>query len=442
MKRMTIILLFGLLLAAIAAGSAVSEGTESEKEHPCIRIMTEDGQPILSREEYVPATIQVFNCDEAYEMAAEGGVRVRGHSTAEQGEEKPYRIRFEKKQNMLGLHDGRKYRNWVLLRTYWHLCPDYMGFRLAKTIFGGRYYSSDCMFVNLYLNDKDLGVYLLCEQNQAARDRMDVIEPDEGDGRTDIGYLLEMENYPDDEHPGFAIAEKPYTEDIAGRKRVVPGRYYAIKSDIWSEEQAQYIENWLTEAYNVLYEAAVNGKAMELNEDLKTVAAENMTPFEAVDKLLDLESLADMLILEELVQNYDVGAGSFYMAVDFSEDSRYEKLTFLGPWDFSWGYLEPADGGYYACTFQNMIQGMDNSNPWFVLAMKMEAFRTIVKDRWKKLSDSGKLTDTTIQVLADIEALAGDLGEENAEKLEKGREIVEYVNARIRWLDEQWNEDE
>ena len=57
MKRMTIILLFGLLLAAIAAGSAVSEGTEPEKEHPCIRIMTEDGQPILSREEYVPATI-------------------------------------------------------------------------------------------------------------------------------------------------------------------------------------------------------------------------------------------------------------------------------------------------------------------------------------------------------------------------------------------------
>jgi spore coat protein CotH len=192
----------------------------------------------------------------------------------------------------------------------------------------------------------------------------------------------------------------------------------------------------------VLYEAAVNGKAMKLNEQLETVPAEEMTPFEAVNELLDPESLADMLILEELVQNYDVGAGSFYMAVDFSEDSLYEKLTFLGPWDFSWGYTEPADGGYYASTFQNMIQGMDNSNPWFVLAMKMEAFQTIVRDRWKKLSDSGALTDTTIRVLADIEALAGDLGEENAEKLEKGREIVEYVNARIRWLDEQWNEDE
>ena len=114
--------------------------------------------------------------------------------------------------------------------------------------------------------------------------------------------------------------------------------------------------------------------------------------------------------------------------------SRYEKLTFLGPWDFSWGYTEPADGGYYAGTFQNMIQGMDNSNPWFVLAMKIEGFQKIVRDRWKKLSD------TTIRVLADIEALAGDLGEENADKLEKGREIVNYVNERIRWLDERWDE--
>ena len=440
MKRLKIILVFCLLLAATAAGRALGEEIGAGKEHSCIHIITEDGQPILSREEYVPAVVQVFNCDEAYEMAEEAGVRVRGNSTAEQGEEKPYRIRFEKKQNMLGLHDGRKYRNWVLLRTYWHLCPDYMGFRLAETIFGGKYYSSDCMFVNLYLNGRDLGVYLLCEQNQAAKKRMDVYEPAEGETRTDIGYLLEMVNYPDDEHPCFGIGEKPYTADIAGRKRVVPGRHYAIKSDIWDEVQARYIENWLTGAYSVLYEAAVNGEAMELNEDLKAVPAEGRTPFEAVGKLLDLESLADMLILEELVQNYDVGAGSFFMAVDFSEDSRYEKLTFLGPWDFSWGYTEPADGGYYACTFQNMIQGMDNSNPWFVLAMKIEGFQKIVRDRWKQLSDSGALSDTTIRVLADIEALAGDLGEENADKLEKGREIVNYVNERIRWLDERWDE--
>ena len=435
-------ILFLVLLAVIWTGCALSEEVGAGKEHPCIHIVTEEGQPVLSRETYVPATITVFNCDEAYELTAECGIRVRGNSTAEQGEEKPYRIRFEKKQNMLGLHNGLKYRNWVLLRTYWHLCPDYMGFRLAETIFEGKYYSSDCMFVNLYLNGKDLGIYLLCEQNQASRDRMDVYEPDEGETRTEIGYLLEMDNYPDDEHPGFGIGEKPYVEDIAGRKRVVKGTYYAIKSDVQDEKQEQYIEKWLNGVYSVLYEAAANGEAVRLDEELRPVPAENLTAFEAVNELLDLESLADMLILEELVQNYDVGAGSFYMAIDFSADSRYKKLTFLGPWDLSWGYIEPPDGGFYAGTFQNHIQGMDNSNPWFVLAMKLEGFRSIVRERWKALSGSGVLTETTRQVLADIEDLAGDLGEENAGKLTEGKKIVDYVNARIRWLDGQWNAED
>ena len=441
MKRL-IMILFLVLLAVIWTGCALSEEVGAGKEHPCIHIVTEEGQPVLSRETYVPATITVFNCDEAYELTAECGIRVRGNSTAEQGEEKPYRIRFEKKQNMLGLHNGLKYRNWVLLRTYWHLCPDYMGFRLAETIFEGKYYSSDCMFVNLYLNGKDLGIYLLCEQNQAARDRMDVYEPEEGETRTEIGYLLEMDNYPDDEHPGFGIGDKPYVEDIAGRKRVVKGTYYAIKSDVQDEKQEQYIEKWLKGVYSVLYEAAANGEAVRLDEELRPVPAENLTAFEAVNELLDLESLADMLILEELVQNYDVGAGSFYMAIDFSADSRYKKLTFLGPWDLSWGYIEPPDGGFYAGTFQNHIQGMDNSNPWFVLAMKLEGFRSIVRERWKALSGSGVLTETTRQVLADIEDLAGDLGEENAGKLTEGKKIVDYVNARIRWLDGQWNAED
>ena len=378
MKRL-IMILFLVLLAVIWTGCALSEEVGAGKEHPCIHIVTEEGQPVLSRETYVPATITVFNCDEAYELTAECGIRVRGNSTAEQGEEKPYRIRFEKKQNMLGLHNGLKYRNWVLLRTYWHLCPDYMGFRLAETIFEGKYYSSDCMFVNLYLNGKDLGIYLLCEQNQAARDRMDVYEPEEGETRTEIGYLLEMDNYPDDEHPGFGIGEKPYVEDIAGRKRVVKGTYYAIKSDVQDEKQEKKKKKWLKGVYSV---------------------------------------------------------------IDFSADSRYKKLTFLGPWDLSWGYIEPPDGGFYAGTFQNHIQGMDNSNPWFVLAMKLEGFRSIVRERWKALSGSGVLTETTRQVLADIEDLAGDLGEENAGKLTEGKKIVDYVNARIRWLDGQWSAEE
>ena len=351
-------ILFLVLLAVIWTGCALSEEVGAGKEHPCIHIVTEEGRPVLSRETYVPATITVFNCDEAYELTAECGIRVRGNSTAEQGEEKPYRIRFEKKQNMLGLHNGLKYRNWVLLRTYWHLCPDYMGFRLAETIFEGKYYASDCVFVNLYLNGDSQGVYLLCEQNQAAKGRIGVHEPEPGETQNETGYLLEMDNYASDEHPYFTLPGRPAVTDIAGVSRKLSSRNYSIKSDLQSRNQEEFIHRHLENVFSILYEASANGKAMRMDENGHLCPADgmNLTPFEAVSAVIDLESLANMAILEESAQNYDVGAGSFYMAVDFSRDSLYPKLTFLGPWDFNWGYTEDPQGGYYAVTFQKLME--------------------------------------------------------------------------------------
>ena len=153
---------------------------------PCVYITTQGGQPVLSRDEYVPAVIDVFNGGEDHRLTAPGGVKVRGNSTATFSEEKPYRIKFDKKQNMLGLHGGEKYKSWVLLRSQWNLCMDYTAFNLARTIFDVRYYASDCTYVNLFINDAWMGIYLLCEQNQAARGRMEVYEPDEGLTKTDI----------------------------------------------------------------------------------------------------------------------------------------------------------------------------------------------------------------------------------------------------------------
>ena len=97
-RRITAILL--VFLVALTC-TVRAESTGREKDHPCIRITTEEGQPILSRKEYVPAEIRVFNCDAEDELTAEGGIRIRGNSTAEQGDEKPYRIKFTEKQSLL-----------------------------------------------------------------------------------------------------------------------------------------------------------------------------------------------------------------------------------------------------------------------------------------------------------------------------------------------------
>lgn len=422
---------------------ALYKRISDRKDFPVINITTLDGERILSKDKYVESMVDVFNCGEEYTFSAEAGVKVRGNSTADQDTEKPYRIKFKEKQGMLGLHGGGEYKSWVLLRSMWNLAPDYMGFNLARAIFEGEYYSSDCAYVNLYLNGKSAGIYLLCEQNQAADGRVSVTEPKGGELSDEIGYFLEMDNYPDqNEHPFFSVVHgKGEFTDIAGETRTFREKAYSIRSDTTTGAQREFIAKYTDNAYRILLGAA-NGELLMMNESYELVSADGVysTPKEAVEAVIDTRSLANMLILEELVQDYDVGEGSFYMAVDFSENSIYPRLTFLAPWDFNWGYSEDPSGGYYACTFQKPAADSDRSNVWFITAMKQEWFGDIVKEKWRSLRERKALIGVTKAVKAHTATLANDLGDE-AWKTDKAAEICTYVNLRIRWLDTQWKAD-
>ncbi len=113
MRRLPIILALlatVILCAAVCAGAEelpdwYLSGAEAREvrfgrmdamfDCPCVYILTEDSQPILSRDEYVPAVIDVIGGGEEFRLTAEGGVKVRGNSTATMDEEKPYRIRIQ-----------------------------------------------------------------------------------------------------------------------------------------------------------------------------------------------------------------------------------------------------------------------------------------------------------------------------------------------------------
>ena len=424
---------------ALPSLNALMDQAALQRRHPCIHITTLDSQPILSKKEYVPAVIDVFNCEDTYRLTATGGVKVRGNSTAN-GDEKPYRIKFDRKQGMLGLHDGRAFKSWVLLRAQWNLAADFTAFRLGRAILGPDAYVSDCAYVNVYVNGESMGLYLLCEQNQAAKGRVEVYEPEPDDNSNKIGYLLELDNYPDDEHPNFWIPEYPEVTDIAGETRILRGRTYSIKSDYNTPSQKRWISRWMEGTFTILYEAAVHGRAMRhgLNGQAVDVTDASITAFEAVSAVIDLESVADMLILEELVHNYDVGEGSFYMAVDFSEQSKYPKLTFVAPWDFNWAYDGSPEGGWYACTFQPPAADWDRSSAWFILAMKMPEFREMVQARWRALRETGVLETVLNDVQAELATLRSDLPANESWRIQAGENIVAFVRGRIAWLDEQW----
>ena len=73
--------------------------------------------------------------------------------------------------------------------------------------------------VHVYLNGELKGNYLLCEQSQVNKHRVNITEPEENYTGTDIGYFVEIDNYANSkEHPCFRMKyEQATVTDIEGQ---------------------------------------------------------------------------------------------------------------------------------------------------------------------------------------------------------------------------------
>lgn len=412
------------------------EQLAATKKLPVVHITTQDAKNVTSKDYYVESVIDVTNCADEFRLSAVGGVKVRGNSTANDSE-KPYRIKFDKKQNMLGLHDGKKFKSWVLLRAFWNLCPDYTAFNLANALFEGQYYSSDATYCTVYMNGKYKGMYLLCEQNQADKNRVNVYEPDEDEYQNEIGYFVEMDNYAG-EDPYFSLDyDKGSITDIKGVTRNIPRDDFSVKSDINTQEQLDFIRKYFAGCFKILHESANNDKALMFDADYNVVSAEGVyTPQQAVEAVFDTDSVVNMLLLEELCHDNDVGAGSFYFAVDFSAESEYPKLTFTAPWDFNWAY-EGSTSGYYAGTWQDIKNdGWDRSNVWLIDFMNADWFRKQAAEKWQRISSSGAITKALDKVAADITVAKQDLPSDETWRYDSGNNVINYARGRAKWLDQ------
>ena len=97
---------------------------------------------------------------------------------------------------MLGLNNGEKFKNWVLLACFKDasLLRDATALKLYKTMFP-EYYASDSKLVEVFVNDVYWGVYLLAEQQETKSGRIEITEAEKNYEGTDIGYLIEFDSY-------------------------------------------------------------------------------------------------------------------------------------------------------------------------------------------------------------------------------------------------------
>lgn len=338
-----------------------------------------------------------------------GQVKVRGNWTTSYAK-KSLRIKFDKKQTVLGLHGGEKYKNWVLLACVKDasFLRDAAAFTMFKTMFPG-YYASDFRLVNVVINNKNFGIYLLAEQQEAKR--LELTEPEDNATNTDIGYLLEFDNYYSNEadNEQFEIdyigpITNYYNEEAASDLN----KGYTIKSDVYGPEQHDFIEDYMNNLWKICYNAAYNGIYYEFDSsyDLQTFEPAGSTPDEkaknCVAKVIDLTSLANTYIFSEITCDPDLYYSSFYLNIDFAEGKDH-LLRFEAPWDFDStmgnkrfcgnctdNFAGCEEGSMYAGKGQPDVNGSLSGekkyvNPWMVIFIRSAWFQELVKAQWGKV---------------------------------------------------------
>lgn len=423
----------------------------SQSKIPVISVTTAPDDMIASREKYTSCVVDVFNCDEKLEInEASAGIKVRGNSSAYYGDvsqilanKVPYRIKFDKKTNMLGLNNGAECKSWVLLKSDWDLIRNDIAFRFGRTIMGDSNFCSDGQLVHLYVNEEFQGVYELCEQCQINPNRVDISEPAEGYTDTDIGYYLELDNYATSDEDNHYISmdyENATVTDINGETRQFVPAEYSIKNDLYSQNQIDFIDKYLNNLFKIVYEACENGKYYKFDENYDLVDSGVTTAEEAVSAVMDIDSVRDMYILYEIVHDYDCGEGSFYMCVDLSKDSKCPKLKFTSPWDFNWAYNDSTEK-YYAGAFTDknfVAKKGDRSNPWFIVLCKQDWFMEAVKEKWTEMSQE-KLLQGCIKTEREyLKEYDADLRKGEEWGPDSAEDLFNWIENRIYWLNSQW----
>lgn len=384
-------------------------------ELPMFCFTMEGGDEVTSKTEYTDVTLSISNTAEEY-CLDEVSARLRGRGNATWSmEKKSYKIKLDEKENLLGQGKG-KAKQWVLLANHCDqsMLRNYMAFWLGNRL-DGLEWTSSASFVEVMINGDYKGVYLLCEQTQTNKNRVNVETEEDV---IDTGYLIELDKYAD--------SDEDSKEGVT--YFTVNGRNYGFKDDV-TPEQCSFMKEYIAQT-----EAAI------MSGDRSRI-----------EQYIDLDSCIDMYLVQEYMMNIDVGWSSFYMY-----KKPGDKLYFGPVWDFD--LAAGNDTRLYGGDYKNLYVGIEmnygQENVWYIALMRQEWFRTLVIDRWNETKELFAGASAEAERMAKIIKNAADRNFEKWDSLgeiinmepghivalksyeEHAQYLCEWLSNRFLWLDD------
>ena len=331
-------------------------------------------QAVTSKDTYVSGSVRIDGRGVAEGLdAVTCQVRGRGNTTWT-WPKKPYLIKFDQRQSLFGFP---AHKRWVLLANFLDRTMMRNLVAMKVSSMTGLDWTPRCRSVELMLNGRHMGNYLLIEQVRVDENRVPITEMAPEDGEGDAlsgGYLLESDFHYDNKIQWLS----PYGRSnqwIQGRNDVVPFGIKYPDEDVITAAQTTYIRNYVNQAAAALY-------GPEFKDPDKGYAA-----------WLDVDSYIDYWIVFEVMGNHELGnPGSVFMHKD-----RGGRLT-AGPcWDFDWGVLS------YNTSPQARYGLLNDQAIWYARLFQDPAFKAKVKARFEQLLPQLQT------ILAYIDQLEGEL---------------------------------
>jgi len=373
---------------------------------PALYIETEYKMSRITKEEYLPAT---------YTLVYEDGSGIFNESMMMKGRgnfqwampKKPFTVKLTRDAPWLGMKSAKK---WNLLGEYVDktLLRNYLTFSLA--IEAGLDNTLDWRFVDVFLNGKYNGNYMITESIQIHENRINIDKKTEG--------IFEIEAvYRHDDHRYCVIMNDDYHHIMYKKPE---------EDNIGLELKLENLEK-----FKVFFK--------EMEDSLSEGYGE-------YSKYIDVDSFVSWYLVNEFCKNYDSGfTSSCYCYI---KDGK----VYMGPvWDYHTCY-----GSQEVATCINPKGYHVSGSPWYGKLMKDKTFSQFVRDKWTQMrndrvfEDFVDSIDNMINYMSDsidknFEVWPGALKESGL----RGRKSkftfddeIEYLRNwiydRIAWLDGEW----
>ncbi len=227
---------------------------------PRIVIETENHQEIKDRETEIPAKLQIWGENSPESEVMDLTIRGRGNTTWSYPK-KPYAIKFNEKQAFLGMPKAKK---WVMLANYRDrtLIRNAVAFEIARQT--NQAWVPQGKFADVYLNQKFIGNYYICEKIEVKEKRLNLkensflIEFDkyyDGDFkfRTEINDLPVIIKYP----------KEPDESEISNIKNFINSAEASLQQPSSDSSYLEYINQGSFADYIIIYALTTNTEPSE-----------------------------------------------------------------------------------------------------------------------------------------------------------------------------------